>query len=69
MTETPDQTLTKLANAAFQRAARKVIERAEAAGTPVILWINGAIREIPAASLVDKTVGRSRHDRQSSVTE
>jgi len=33
-----EQTLTKLADAAFEQAAQKVIELAEESGTPVILW-------------------------------
>jgi hypothetical protein len=41
-----DQTLTKLANAAFQRAAEKVIDRAEDAGTPVIVWQHEAVTEL-----------------------
>jgi hypothetical protein len=49
-----DQPLTRLADAAFQQAARRVIERAEETGTPVIVWEHEALtevepRETPAA--------------------
>ncbi len=42
----PPPTMTKLADAAFQRAAEKVIERAEDAGTPVIVWENQQVTEL-----------------------
>jgi hypothetical protein len=41
-----DQPLTKLADAAFEQAARKVIERAKATNTPVIVWKNAAVTEV-----------------------
>jgi hypothetical protein len=39
-----EQTLTNLADVAFQQAAQKVIERAEESGTPVIVWEHEAVR-------------------------
>ena len=41
-----DQTLPKLADAAFQQAAQKVIERAEESGTPVIVWEHEAVKQL-----------------------
>ena len=38
--------LTKLANAAFRRAAVKVIDRAEAAGTSIIIWEDEEIKRL-----------------------
>ncbi len=46
MKKTTDQLLTKLADAAFEQAAQKVIERAEQSGTPVIVWEDGAVKEV-----------------------
>ena len=46
MKKRSDQPLTKLADAAFEQAARKVIERAKATGTPVIVWKDAAVREV-----------------------
>ena len=46
MKKQSDQPMTKLADAAFQRAAEKVIERAEDAGTPVIVWENEEVTEV-----------------------
>ena len=43
MKEPTDHSMLELAQAAFEQAARKVIERARQTGTPVILWENGAI--------------------------
>ena len=43
--------LTRLADAAFRVAARKVLERAEATGTPVIIWQNGGIQAVPPSRL------------------
>jgi hypothetical protein len=41
-----EQSLTKLANAAFRQAAREVVKRAEETGTPVIVWENGSITKL-----------------------
>jgi hypothetical protein len=46
MKKQSDQRMTKLADAAFRRAAQKVIERAEDAGTPVIVWENEEVTEL-----------------------
>ncbi len=45
MKKTTDQPLTKLADAAFEQAAQKVIERAQQSGTPVIVWEDEAVKE------------------------
>ena len=39
------ETLTEKANAAFQQAATKVVERARQTGTPVIVWEDGQVIE------------------------
>jgi hypothetical protein len=41
-----DGGLTKLADAAFEQAARKVIERAEESGTPVIVCVNQEVKAL-----------------------
>jgi hypothetical protein len=46
MKNTVDQPLTKLADAAFEQAAQKVIERARQSGTPVIVWEDNAVKEL-----------------------
>jgi hypothetical protein len=46
MKKKTDQSLTKLADAAFRQASRKVIQRAIESGTPVIIWADGAIKEV-----------------------
>ena len=38
--------LTKLADAAFEQAARKVLERAEKSGTPVIIYVNQEVTAV-----------------------
>lgn len=38
--------LTKLADAAFKQAARKVIQRAEESGTPVIVCVNDEVKAV-----------------------
>lgn len=43
MNQPTDRSMLELAQAAFEQAARKVIERARQTGTPVILWEDGAI--------------------------
>jgi hypothetical protein len=43
--------LTEKANAAFQQAMVKVIEKAKQTGTPVIIWEDGGIKEVPAEEM------------------
>lgn len=38
--------MTKLADAAFEQAAHNAIERAKQTGTPLILWVDGAVKEV-----------------------
>lgn len=42
-----DETLSNKADAAFQRAAKKVILLAEQTSTPVLVWEKNRIQEIP----------------------
>ncbi len=55
-----DQPLAKLADAAFEQASQKVIERARQFGTPIIVWENEAIKEVQPPQ------DRSALDRQNS---
>jgi hypothetical protein len=41
-----ERTLTQLADAAFQQATQKVIERAQESGTPVIVWEEEGLTEV-----------------------
>jgi len=41
-----DQSLTKLADAAIQQAARKVVEHVKESGTPVIVWDNEEVKKV-----------------------
>jgi hypothetical protein len=42
-----EDTLAWKADAAFRKAAFKVIQRAKQTGTPVVIWEDGEIKEIP----------------------
>ena len=46
-----DALLSSKANAAFQQAAKKVIQRARQNGTPIIIWEAGNVKEIHAEHL------------------
>jgi len=43
-----DLSLSSKADAAFRQAAKKVIQRARQTSTPVVIWDEGCIKEIPA---------------------
>ncbi len=43
--------LTKLADAAFEQAAQKVIERAVDSGTPVIICVYGEVKAVEPQAL------------------
>ena len=55
-----DQSLTKLADAAFRQAARKVIERAKETGTPLIVWENESVTKVEPPRKKPTTASRSR---------
>jgi hypothetical protein len=50
MIETNEPPQLSLIEAAFREAARDVLRVAKQTGTPVIVWENGRIREIPCDS-------------------
>lgn len=60
MTRQNDKTgsLSDKADAAFDQASRKVIERAKQSGTPVVVWKDGHVEEIPSDKVKMATVKR-----------
>ena len=42
-----DMPLLSKADAAFRQAAKKIIQRARQTGTPVVVWEQGHIKEVP----------------------
>lgn len=67
MTKTINHSLTKLADAAFEQAARKVIERARQTGTPVIVWEDGAVKEVPPDEMGETKPLSTPHDSNSRL--
>jgi NCAIR mutase (PurE)-related protein len=65
MKKTTEPSLTKLANAAFRQAARKVIQRAKETGTPIIVWEEGQIRERTAEEMERKVSRKPRRAKTS----
>lgn len=57
------KSLTTLANAAFEQAARKVIQLAKQTGTPIIVWKDGHIEEIPSENIDLPAPGRRGNKR------
>lgn len=43
---TANETMTDKAQAAFNQAAVKVVQRAKNTGTPIIVWQDGAVKEL-----------------------
>jgi hypothetical protein len=52
--------LTKLADAAFKQAARKVIADAETSGTPVIDCVKEELQVVPPQTLENRTNGQGK---------
>jgi hypothetical protein len=46
MKKPTEDPLTKLADAAFRQAAKKVVKRAIESGTPVIIWEGGEVKKV-----------------------
>ena len=46
-----EDSLSAKADAAFRQAARDVIRRAKQTGTPVVIWKEGKVTEVPPEEL------------------
>ncbi len=57
----PESDLTRLADAAFRQAAKKVIQRALNSWTPVIIWEKGQIKKVDPRTLL--ATGKRRQMR------
>ncbi|MGC8644168.1 MAG: hypothetical protein ACP5XB_30275 [Isosphaeraceae bacterium] len=69
MSEYTGDELTQKANAAFRRAAAKVLERVRQSGTQVIIWENGRVverspEELECLLTQDSPARASKTDRQ-----
>jgi hypothetical protein len=53
MPDSIDETLSAKADAAFRRAAAKVVRVARQTGTPIIIWDRGEIRAISPDDIPD----------------
>jgi hypothetical protein len=62
MKKPSDEGLTKLANAAFEQAAHKVIERAVDSGTPVIVCVDEEVKAVEPQAVRNGSK-RARLDR------
>jgi hypothetical protein len=54
-----DTSLSSKVDAAFRQAASKVIQRAKQTGTPVVVWEEGHVKEVPAEQL-ELTIGETK---------
>jgi len=54
--KTKDISLSSKANAAFRQAIKKVIQKARQTNTPVVIWEENRIKEIPGDQL-EATIG------------
>jgi hypothetical protein len=60
MKKPTEQSLTKLADAAFRQAALTVIKCAEESGTPIIVWKNGSVVKLEPRKTRSPAKSRSR---------
>ena len=51
---TENGSLTEKADAAFQQAATKVIQRAKQTGTPIVVWEEGKVKEVTPDEATEK---------------
>ena len=51
---TENGSLSEKANAAFQQAATKVIQRAKQTGTPIVVWEEGKVKEVTPDEATEK---------------
>jgi hypothetical protein len=57
--------LAEKADAAFQQAAIKVVERARQTGTPVIIWEDDHVKEVPPQQLEQRLAASDSSKSQS----
>jgi hypothetical protein len=57
--------LAEKADAAFQQAAIKVVERARQTGTPVIIWEDDHVKEVPPQQLEQRVTASDSSGSQS----
>jgi ABC-type sugar transport system substrate-binding protein len=55
-----NQPMTKLVLAALRQAAKKAVKRAVDTGTPLILWVNGEVREVDPRTVQIESKPRGR---------
>ena len=60
-----DTSLSAKADAAFRQAASNVVQRAKQTGTPVVVWEEGHVKEVPADQL-ELTTGEVTPDDSES---
>jgi hypothetical protein len=51
MKKSTEDRLTKLADAAFRQAAKKIIKRAKESGPPVVIWEDGEVKRVDARTI------------------
>ena len=56
-----DMPLLSKADAAFRQAAKKIIQRARQTGTPVVVWEQGHIKEIPGEEFSEWGSGHANY--------
>lgn len=72
MNDKHEPSLRELADAAFLQATYKAIERAEATGTTLVIWEDGAMKEITPADARERLAKHSeqqnrRHETSADV--
>ena len=60
-----DTSLSSKVDAAFRQAASKVVQRAKQTGTPVVVWEEGHVKEVPPDQL-ELTSGETKADESES---
>lgn len=56
-----EMSLSSKVDAAFRQAAAKVIQRAKQTGTPIVVWEDGHVKEVPADQFELRT-GEAKSD-------
>lgn len=56
-------TLSLLADAAFQQAMRKVLQKAKLANSPIVIWEDGQVKEVPPIMMESRLQEKEQRDR------
>ncbi len=58
------QELSLMADAAFQKAMRKVLQKAKLTNSPIVIWEDGQVKEVPPVVIESRLQEKDQRERK-----